>query len=117
MFQFLIGAIKSLVAILEQSCTTCFNSLLVRLKALLHGCIINPSWFQFLIGAIKSHLGIHTEYDIMKFQFLVGAIKRLLFREDKKGWFGFNSLLVRLKAKGRILPLSSDSVSIPYWCD
>ena len=75
-----------------------FNSILVRLKALVEWVVVGGgTWFQFHTGSIKS-LG-----DLVSFSV---------------GEQCFNSILVRLKAKIRHLRLPVPYlVSIPYWFD
>ena len=96
-----------------------FNSILVRLKASVENfkSSLNAA-FQFHTGSIKSRHLISDFLGTQKFQFHTGSIKsRKEFINKRLNFFGFNSILVRLKGDKHAWCDRLYPVSIPYWFD
>ena len=77
-----------------------FNSILVRLKALMHiNAVAVDCLFQFHTGSIKSWHEPRSHVP-RRFQFHTGSIKSLrLLKRLEIAKKGFNSILVRLKVR------------------
>ena len=121
----------------------CFNSILVRLKALatLEAFFHAFSLFQFHTGSIKRTIVTTDAKQLSRFQFHTGSIKRFFLHLLAKCELCFNSILVRLKVREPVTRITilalfqfhtgsikrnqrtkargrrSRKVSIPYWFD
>ena len=80
------------------SCKLCFNSTLVRLKAVSGSMPSSIIRFQYHTGSIKSVAGCLQQRNAHLFQYHTGSIKSGDMEKPGKGCAGFNSTLVRLKA-------------------
>ncbi len=90
---------------ISQKLPPCFNSKMVRLKALYTNTVGNyNTGFNSKMVRLKGLLDMLEHTDLVKFQFQNGAVKSLYLLLPVSNRSCFNSKMVRLKGDGGKIP-------------